>query len=339
MQRVVLDFTLSQEAAIEAIKTSEGRVDLVTGLRPLDTLTIAQSPYAKVVKERRRPANVVGFFNTRMAHSPWRDVRLRRALNHAINRAHFIRYATKGNGVPTPSLLPPGAFGYHDGLTPHAFDLAKTRQLVQEAGYPEGRPLTLIAPEEFAVQATVVSKMLEQAGFTVQRHLLDAKALFEQVNLYWFAPAPHRKTPRPWPTWDIALMRLGSPQTTGYLPTAVYNAYIRDGYYDWVQEAPEFNRLYAELIGTRNRYRQLALVRQMERHIQEQASFLFLYAPLELYAVNKNVQFTPQGRELTLSLTDLAVTDQHWSVRPGKTAKHDYVGPGRRERVASCARA
>jgi hypothetical protein len=45
--------------------------------------------------------------------------------------------------------------------------------------------------------------------------LLDPKALVEQLNLSWFF-APHRQVERPWPTWDIALMRLGSLVTTGY---------------------------------------------------------------------------------------------------------------------------
>lgn len=318
VQRVVLNFTLSREQAIKAIKTSEGQVDLVTGLRPLDTLAIAQSPYAKVVKERQAPLNVVGFFNTRMAGSPWHDVRLRRAVNHAINRDHFIRYATKGNGIVTPSLLPPVGFGYDAALMPYTFDPSKTRQLMQEAGYPAGRPLTLIAPEDLAAQATVVSKMLEQAGFSVQHKVLNAKALYEQTSLFRFL-GPHIKTKRPWPTWDIALMRLGNIQSIGYLPTALYHTYILGGYYDWVEEAPVFDRLYAELIGTRDRHRHLALVRQMERHIRDQAYFLFLYAPLELYAVNKAVWFTPRaGGNMTLDLTGLAVTDEHWSVRRQK---------------------
>ncbi len=64
---------------------------------------------------------------------------------------------------------------------------------------------------------------------------------------------------------------------------------------------------------------QRRLVQQMERHIHEQAYFLFLYSPVQLYAVNKAVQFTPDasGR---LDLTAITVAEQHWSVRQEKTA-------------------
>ena len=41
---------------------------------------------------------VFGQFNMRKTGSPWHDVRLRQAVNYAINREDLIRYATKGNG-------------------------------------------------------------------------------------------------------------------------------------------------------------------------------------------------------------------------------------------------
>ncbi len=106
LQRIIFDNTLGQKEAVELVKTSEGQVDLVTELSPLETLQVAQSPFAKVVKNRGALTTVFGFFNMRKAESPWRDVRLRQAVNVAINREDLIRYATKGNGVIIPALLP-----------------------------------------------------------------------------------------------------------------------------------------------------------------------------------------------------------------------------------------
>ncbi len=61
-----------------------------------------------------------------------------------------------------------------------------------------------------------------------------------------------------------------------------------------------------------------AVVQQMERHTREQAYFLFLYSPIQLYAVNKTVHFRdPAGH---LNLVELSVTDQHWSMRKAKVA-------------------
>jgi peptide/nickel transport system substrate-binding protein len=98
LQRIVFDNTLTQHEAVELVKAGEGRVDLVTGLSPLETLRVAQSPWAKVVKARGSLETVLGLFNMRKTGSPWRDVRLRQAANLAINREDLIRYAAKGNG-------------------------------------------------------------------------------------------------------------------------------------------------------------------------------------------------------------------------------------------------
>src|SRR5947209_19344042 len=96
-----------------------------------------------------------GQFNMLKAGSPWRDIRLRQAVNMAINREDLIRYATKGNGVIVPALLSVNTFGYDPDLAPYAFDPIKARTLLREAGYPDGLALTLIAPSGLEVQSTV----------------------------------------------------------------------------------------------------------------------------------------------------------------------------------------
>jgi peptide/nickel transport system substrate-binding protein len=126
---------------------------------------------------------VFGQFNMLKAGSPWRDVRLRQAVNIAINRDDLIRYATKGNGVIVPALLAVHAFGYDPDLAPYAFDPVKARALLREAGYANGLAVTLIAPPNLEVQATVVGKMLEQVGFTVERQMLDPDVYNQGIHV------------------------------------------------------------------------------------------------------------------------------------------------------------
>src|SRR5262244_2252128 len=199
LYRIVFDNTLSQHDAVELVKTTEGRVDMVTELSPLETLRVAESRFAKVVKKRESLISVFGMFNMRKADSPWREVRLRQAVNYAINREDLIRYATKGNGVIIPALLPERAFGYDPDLVPYPFDPGKAQQLLREAGYPPGRPLVLIATEDLEVQATVVSKMLEQVGLTVELQMLDAATYSAKTNLGHLDQPPEQQR------WDIAL--------------------------------------------------------------------------------------------------------------------------------------
>ena len=142
-------------------------MDLVSELSPLDTLRVAESPFAKVVKSRGALNTVFGAFNMLKTGSPWIDVRARQAVNFAMHREDLIRYATKGNGVIIPALVSTQELGYDPTLAPYPFDPVKARQLLHDGGYPDGLAVTVIATQALEVQATVVSKMLEQVGFKV----------------------------------------------------------------------------------------------------------------------------------------------------------------------------
>ena len=309
LQRIIFDNTLEQHDAVELVKTGEGRVDLVSGLSPLETLRVAESPFAKVVKSRGSLEPVFGQFNMLKAGSPWRDIRLRQAVNFAINREDLIRYATKGNGVIIPALVAVNAFGYDPDLAPYPFDPGKARALRREAGYPDGLAVILIAPPNLEVQATVVGKMLEQVGFIVERQMLDPAVYNQKIE------RGHLDQPEEQQAWDIALRSKIDP--ANFPPLELYYELALGGRATWVIAEPELQRLYEQVFGTVDREKQQALIRQMERHIHDQAYFLFLYNPIKLYAVNKAVEFVPHINA-TLNLTETAVTEQHWSVRQQK---------------------
>jgi peptide/nickel transport system substrate-binding protein len=306
LQRIVFDSTLGQKDAVELVKTAEGRVDIVSELNPLETLRVAQSPFAKVVKSRGSFLIALGQFNMRKTGSPWTDVRVRQAVNFAINREDLIQYAAKGNGVIVPALLSVNAFGYDPALAPYPFDPSKARQLLREAGYPNGFPVTLIAAEGLVTQATVVSKMLEQVGLQVDFQLLDPMT-FNQKTVLSHLDQPPEQQP-----WDIAMTEYIDP--INFPIFEVYHSLALDGFTDWVLEEPELRRLEEQVLSTLDREKQQGLIRQMERHTRDQAYFLFLYNPIKLYAVNKAVEFVPDVTTI-LKLNETSVTDQHWSVR------------------------
>jgi ABC-type transport system substrate-binding protein len=168
---------------------------------------------------------VFGFFNLRKAGSPWHDVRLRQAVNYAINREDLIRYATKGNGMLIPALVPEQGFGDDLDLAPYSFDPATARRLLREVGFAEGLALSLIASEELQVQATVVSKMLELAGLTVGLQILDGTAFNRKTHLGNLEQPPEDQL------WDIALMAY--TDVLNFPVFQIYRQYALDGPWNW----------------------------------------------------------------------------------------------------------
>jgi peptide/nickel transport system substrate-binding protein len=303
IKRIVFDNTLSQKQAVELVKSGAGRVDLVTELSPLETLRVAESGLATVVKNRESRMSVFGRYNMLKTGSPWTDIRLRQAANLAINRADLIQYGANGNGLIMPALVP----GIRDpGIAPYPFDPGRARDILREAGYPGGLGITLIAPQDLHTQGTVVSNMLDQAGFKTTLQILDV-TVYTQKTLLSHLDQPAEKQ-----SWDIALTQSGDGMSFPLFD--LYQWYVIDGVEDWVVEQPELRRLYDLALRTVDHGNQEDVLRQMERHTHEQAYFLFLYHPIRLYAVNRNVRFAPYAISWT-RLADSSVTDHHWSVR------------------------
>jgi ABC-type transport system substrate-binding protein len=308
IKRIVFDNTLSQKDAVDLAKSGEGKVDLVTDLSPLDTLRVAESPFATVVKNRRSVTSAFGRFNMLKTSSPWKDLRLRQAANFAINRADLIQYGANGNGLVVPGLRMLDKLG----VQPYPFDPGKSRELLRDVGYPNGLGITLIAPQHLQTQATVASKMLDQAGFKTTLQVLDTTT-YSQKTLLSELDQPGEKQ-----TWDIALTI--SWNGLGFPLFDLYHWYALDGPDDWVSEGPELRKLYEQALRTVDTQKQEELQRDMERNIREQAYFLFLYNPVRLFAVNRSVTFVPRPTSW-LRLAESSVTDQHWSVRKGNGKK------------------
>jgi peptide/nickel transport system substrate-binding protein len=309
VKRIVFDNSLGHKEAVEQIKSGEGRVDVVMELSPLETLQVAKSPFAAVVKNRRSITSVFGRFNMLKAGSPWNDVRLRQAANFAINRTDLIQYGANGNGLVIPALVP----GIRDlGVGPYPFDPDRGRDLLREAGHPNGLAITLIAPQDLQVQGTVIGRMLDQAGFKTTLQVLDATTYGQKTVL------SHLDQPAETQSWDIALTL--SFDGFSFPIFDLYKWYAIDGPDAWVGEQPELRRLYDEALRTVDTTQQETVIRRMERHTHEQAYFLFLYNPIRLYAVNRNVRFVPYPISWT-RLADTSLTDQHWSLRKGDGKK------------------
>src|SRR4029434_9386748 len=114
----------------------------------------------------------------------------------------------------------------------------------------------------------------------------------------------HLDQPAEQQAWDIALNFTG--YVTNFPLFEFYHVFALDGSYDWVTERPELRHLYEQVLHTVDREAQQGLIRQMERHTSEQAYFLFLYSPIQLYAVNKAVEFVPYVNDI-LNLDETSV--------------------------------
>ena len=109
---------------------------------------------------------------------PTADVRVRQAIDFAIDDGSFAEHALKGGGIPTRTRVGPGNFGHNPELyDTYNYDLDKAKSLLAEAGYPDGFEMTLHSPRGRYLQDAEVTEMiagmLAQAGIKVNIEFME----------------------------------------------------------------------------------------------------------------------------------------------------------------------
>jgi peptide/nickel transport system substrate-binding protein len=307
VKTVIFDSTLLKdvEEATRLCRETEGAVDIVSFIRPLDTLKVAKSPFAKVVKSRDF-TQTHSAINQRKKESKWRDIRLRKALNHALNREELLEYGTKGNAYNLGGHIPPGARGHNPNLTLYTYDITKARSLLAEAGYPNGFEMTLITPDAQELEAQVMKRMYERIGLKVKLEVFPWPVWLRKVLCPTEKLALEQE-------WDVSVCYNNDQYGHSGAAHLVY-PYLEGSGIRWIEYDPVFEKMWKDMAGTVDEKAQDEKMRQMEQYIYDRAYAVFIYSPLNLYAVNKEVSFVPQ-KFLSLRLKETSVSKNHWSVR------------------------
>ena len=77
------------------------------------------------------------------AFEPFKDVRVRQAIAHAINKESIVKNLYKGAASAATQGLPPSLFGYNNDIEGYDYNPEKAKQLLADAGYPDGFTVTL----------------------------------------------------------------------------------------------------------------------------------------------------------------------------------------------------
>ncbi|MDR0709505.1 MAG: ABC transporter substrate-binding protein [Spirochaetaceae bacterium] len=123
-------------------------------------------------------SNSVQLLALNNAVKPLDDVRVRRALNYAVDVREIIDMAFYGRGEPSGSPLIPGlARAYETSLkNPYPLDIARAKSLLAEAGYPNGFSLEITVPSVYVMHvdtAQVLVNQLAKAGVAVTIRQVD----------------------------------------------------------------------------------------------------------------------------------------------------------------------
>ncbi len=290
-------------------RETEGSVDIVSFIRSLDTLKVAESAFAKVVKSRDVTA-LIGYINQRQRGSKWRDIQLRKALNYAVNRKELWKYGAKANAYNLGGFIPPGAYGHNPDLSLYTYNTTEARSLRQEAGYPDGFDVNIVTYEAWKLEAQIIRRMLERIGLKVRFDVLTFPEYMRKCYIPLLDKPPEEQD------WDIAVGYLHDCYgNTGAMFLSV--PFLKEGEMRWIEYDPVYEQMWKDMARTVDTETQEEKIKQMVQYVYDHDYLLFIYTPLTLYAVNKEVNFVPWKRT-HLRLKEISVTDNHWSIRGKK---------------------
>ncbi len=180
-ETIVLPIYADRQASLKDLK--DGTIDAVLDIQESERMWLEGTPGIAI-----HSTGTINFWNLLVqTRDPLLgDVRLRRAIAHAIDIDYLAAVLTEGRLTGNPSVISQNS-KYHSKVHQrgHRFDLAKSRELLSEAGYA-GEPVEIQTnrdeyPEMYRI-AVVVRSMLQAAGINAVLNVMPWK---EQLDTHY----------------------------------------------------------------------------------------------------------------------------------------------------------
>lgn len=265
----IIPETFTQGAEFES-----GRLSVVE--IPVGETVSWESAPNRVLQRRAAMRAVYVAINT--TRGPLTDVRVRQALNHAVNMPAILDRVMHGRGVLAAGSIPPGLDGYDSTRVRYAFDQPRAKALLAEAGYADGFTLQLWrSPRaEFARIAQAIQADLGRVGITVEIVERDAStaraaARAGEADLFladWWADYPDGEN------FTFPLFHSANAGTGGNY------AFLK---------VPRLDTLLERARSTPDSAAKVTLLREIDAEVFAMAPWLFAWFPTDLWARQPNI--------------------------------------------------
>ena len=277
--RIIKETILQMEALLS------GKVDLIrTGcVNPEQVQFLKQADQVKILStDILRVYFLVMDAQGRSGATPFKDKRVRQAVNHAINREDIIQNVFCGFAVSLNSVVSPLHFGYENHVIRYPYDPARARQLLAEAGYPTGFEVDYYAINNESAAESILND-LKAVGIRVRPKWMMGK--WDQLYQKFL----DGKIPLAFITWGSY-----SIFDAGALLNHFFLADSRACY----GTTPEINRLLEQANGARELEERAKLLSKAQKGIADMAFWVPICSVEVICAMRKDLQFQPAVDEI-----------------------------------------
>ena len=269
-EAVALDkatFRIIPDAAAAVPALLSGDVDAFANMPAGDALPqIEADPRFKVVIGATEGETILSTNNKK---PPFDNLKVRQAIAHALDRKAIIAGGASGYGTPIGSHFSPANAAYVDLTGTYPYDVAKAKELLKEAGYPDGFSATLkLPPPPYAREGgQVVASQLKEIGINLEIIPLEWAQWLEQV----FKGKDY----------DLTIVSHTEPNDIGI--------YARKDYY-FQYDNPAFDKVIAELDVTSDQAKRNELYGQAQKILADDAVNGFMFELAKIGVWNAKVE-------------------------------------------------
>lgn len=271
---------------VAALKANE--CDLIQGLPPHMIPNIERDPRTRILACTGTRTFYMGMNVTR---APFRDLRVRHAMNHAVNPREIADTILEGAAGALAGPLVPGALGHDPELRAYDENLPLARQLLTEAGYTNGFEVTLTSPHDLKDVAMALRNQLARVGISAAvqiREMGVLRADLASAKLDLFLTSWGNASLDPVGILNPTLETGGRGNYTGYSNASV-DALLKKA---------------ATELDPANRER---LYRECVRTVHRDAPWVFLFTMKEIYAARTRFQGWQPTRDGWMCMHDASI--------------------------------
>jgi dipeptide transport system substrate-binding protein len=137
-----LVFSITPDASVRYAKLQKGECQVMPYPNPADIASMKKDTKINLMEQ---PGLNVGYLSFNTEKKPLDNVKVRQALTMAVNKQAIIDAVYQGAGQAAKNLIPPTMWGYNNDVKDYAYDPAKAKELLKEAGMPDGFSIDLWA--------------------------------------------------------------------------------------------------------------------------------------------------------------------------------------------------
>ncbi|MGH7264727.1 MAG: ABC transporter substrate-binding protein [Candidatus Rokuibacteriota bacterium] len=289
-----LVFRVIPETATQIAEILSGGVDIIRAVPPDQIPALEASPRvrvttAKILRVVYLSMDAAG----RASKTPVMDVRVRRAISHAVNVDEVMQKVLGGLAVRTNGAgMNPLAFGFDPEVKPYPFDADRAKKLLAEAGYPNGFEITMNTYAGSIVSVEQVSQAVQ--GYLGRVGIRARIKHFEDVGQYLAQLRAGKMEGTVLQSWGYGSM---------FDADALYYIFFKRGQpYDY-GTTDDLSGLVEEARSTIDPTKRRELYTRAQRLIAEQAFWAPMYGQYAIEAASTKLDYEAASDEILRAFT------------------------------------